>query len=231
MTEQRYSEKEVREILARAVEDRGSRALSAADGLTLSELKEVGAEVGIDGASLERAALAVRSKAPDRYVGLIGAPTSLEVNRKVPVNLDGDIMPDLVALIRRGMGRSGELVEVHGMVEWRAKGEAGERVISLASRNGSTMIQGSADLRNAVIASYTPVGIVSIIGAIIAFIAAADSGSAAGLVFALTIVPMVYLLVRTVLGRFIAGEERRLEEVVDELGHAILAAGPPEADH
>lgn len=228
MTEPRYSEKEVREILARAVEDRGSRALNSAEGLTLAELKEVGAEVGIDGASLERAALAVRNTAPNRYAGIIGAPTSLEVNRSVPIDLDPEIMPDLVAVIRRGMGRSGELAEVHGMVEWRATGEAGERVISLASRNGSTTIQGSADLRNAAIAGYTPVGIFSIIGAVITFISAANNGSALGLLLALTIVPLVYMIVRTVLGRFVSGEERRLEEVVDQIGQAILAAGPPE---
>lgn len=198
--------------------------------MTLAELKEVGAEVGIDGASLERAALAVRSTPPVRYGGLAGVPTSLAVTQSVPSTLDPHIMPDLVALIRQGMGRSGEIAEVHGMVEWRIKGDSGERVISLASRDGATTIQGTADLRPAVVSGYIPVGIVSVVAAIISFIVAADSGSPAGILFSLIIVPLAYLLVRTILRRFVAGEQRRLETVIDDLGQAILASAPKDSE-
>ena len=48
MSERRYSEAEVREILERAIDSR-DRALPAGEqGLTLSEIKAIGAEVGID---------------------------------------------------------------------------------------------------------------------------------------------------------------------------------------
>jgi hypothetical protein len=80
--ERRYDHGEVEEILGRAVEERPSASLGAAkDGLTLSELQEVGREVGIPSARIEEAARTL-DHAPrvDRTLGL-----PLKVGRTVPL--------------------------------------------------------------------------------------------------------------------------------------------------
>jgi len=64
--ERKYSDEEVREILARATAEteEGAPARSSAHestGLTLRELKEVGAEVGIGAGEIERAAASLES--------------------------------------------------------------------------------------------------------------------------------------------------------------------------
>lgn len=230
MTERRYSEKEVREILARAAEDSGSRALQSPQGMTLAELKDIGVEVGIDPASVERAARSVGTDAPAHYGGLFGVPRALNRQRTVAVELDPEIMPELVAVIRNGMGRSGELAEVHGMVEWRASGDGGERVISMAGRGGTTTVQGTADLRTAVTLAYLPTGIIGTTAAIGAAVSASQTGNATGLFVGLGIVSLALLGVRALLRRYVRGEERRIETVVDELGRAILAAAPPDEE-
>lgn len=224
MTERRYSEQQVREILARAVEDRTSHALQSSKGMTLAELKDIGAEAGIDPSSVERAALAVDAAEPGRYSGLIGAPMSLSTHRSVAAPLDPELMPELVAMIRQGMGRSGELAEVHGMVEWRATGDGGERVITLSERAGTTSIQGTAELRTAATVAYLPAGIVTTMASIGAVISAADSGNPRGLIAAVVGVTLVYLVIRTIFGRYVAREEERMTAVVDDLGRAVLTS-------
>ncbi len=46
--ERRFTDREVHEILKKAVEKAPSRALATSEGMSLTELKAIGAEVGID---------------------------------------------------------------------------------------------------------------------------------------------------------------------------------------
>ena len=54
--ERKFTDREVREILKKAVERGPSGALAKSEGLSLTELKSIGEEVGIEPARLEDAA-------------------------------------------------------------------------------------------------------------------------------------------------------------------------------
>lgn len=85
MSERRFSEEEVTDILTRAVElqDSGAALPATRSGLTLTELKEIGREVGVAPEVIERAARKLDpGTAPTR--SLFGLP--LGVGRTVELN-------------------------------------------------------------------------------------------------------------------------------------------------
>jgi hypothetical protein len=116
--ERRYSEDEVTEILERATSTDVSPARgpgSAADGLTLAELQDIGAEVGIPAERMAAAAAAVGTRAvPARKPKtLLGTPRS--VSRVVAIDrpLDEDEWNRLVADLRQTFEAVGQ-IHVHG---------------------------------------------------------------------------------------------------------------------
>jgi hypothetical protein len=228
MDERRFSDEEVREILKKAVEKRPSRSLVKAEGLSLAELKTIGGEVGIDPDRLEDAARAVVLRGENRPSGLLGAPTVLHFERKVSGDLDPEDTPNVLSLIRRTMGSQGEVDEIHGALEWSAKGDSGERCITLSSREGTTTITGSANLTNAAVLTYLPPGIVGVISAIVGLIETVESGSLVGVVFFLALVPVLFGVLRTILNKFVGSEAKKLEHTVEEL--ARLTEGSQEGE-
>jgi hypothetical protein len=121
--ERRYDEAEVQEILERAtavegpgaIEGSGAPALSpTSHGLTLSQLQEIGAEVGIPPERIADAAYAIGSRMPaPQPQTLLGAPRA--VARIVPISraLDEDEWTRLVVDLRETFGAQGR-IQVHG---------------------------------------------------------------------------------------------------------------------
>ncbi|MGD2120214.1 MAG: hypothetical protein PVJ76_00650 [Gemmatimonadota bacterium] len=222
-----FTDEEVREILKRAVEKAPSRALAKkSDGLSLADLKTIGEEVGIDPARLEDAARSVALGKRRQPNVLVGGPTVLNFQRRVDGEFDPKDTPDILGVIRKTMGVQGEVDEIHGSLEWRAEGDMGERYVTLSPREGTTTITGSANLSNAAVLTYLPTGIVGIIASMVGLIKFAQDGTLIGLLVALTVLPVLYTVLRTVYGKISGAESAKLQRVVDEL--ARLTAGGPD---
>lgn len=122
MTEdRRYREDEIEEIFERAAskEARGVPAPAHQAGLTLSELQDIGRQVGLEPARIAEAAGALDTRAeilPRRTVW--GVPISVgqivELER-APTDREWEL---LVAEIRRTFGARGQLTEAGGLREW-----------------------------------------------------------------------------------------------------------------
>jgi hypothetical protein len=117
MSERRYDDDEVAEILALATSDGDTSATAPAtrtEGLTLSELRAIAADVGIPAGRIEEAAHALerRAMAPASRK-MLGAPRS--VARTVPLErgLNDEDWDRLVADLRATFGAVGE-VTMHG---------------------------------------------------------------------------------------------------------------------
>lgn len=220
--DRKFSDREVREIIKKAVEQSSSKELVKAEGLSLDEIKAIGGEVGIDPERLEAAALAVmRGGTGGTKNKLFGGPIVLDFEEKVPAEFDPQDTPELLSLIRRIMGQQGEAEELHGSIEWSVKGDMGERYVTLAPRDGTTTIRGSANLSNAAILTYLPVGIVGTIGAVAGTITALKNGNPVGLIFTLGLLPALYAVMRAVLGEVSKSQARKLQRVVSELARKI----------
>ena len=134
--ERKFTDEEVREILKEAVKKAPSRALAKSEGLSLAELKSIGAEVGIDPSRLEDAARTItlrKSNQPNRF---LGGPTILNFERKVAGEFDPDDTPEILSVIRRSMGQQGEVEEIRGLVHHLIRGSGGGQLAGLLEKLG-----------------------------------------------------------------------------------------------
>ena len=215
--ERKFTDQEVREILKKAVERGPSGALVKSEGLSLAELKTIGEEVGIEPARLEDAARAVALGAGNRGSRILGGPTVLNFERKVEREFDPEDTHQVLSLIRRTMGQQGEVSEIHGALEWSAKGEMGERYVTLSPRDGTTAVHSSSNLSNAAILTYLPTGLIGFFASIAGLAKFAKSGSEVGLILFFAIIPILYPILRTIFSKISRSESAKLQQVVDEL--------------
>lgn len=215
--ETRFSDDEVQEILKRAV-TASSNKLVAGDGVSLTELKAIAAEVGIEAEQLESAALEVarEREAPSRR-DLLGTSRVLEAERTVAGDLDPDSFPELLTTIRRKLGPKGDANEIRGSLEWSSSSELAERHVMVASTDGNTTIHAASDLSNLAVVAYLPTGILGLLFSIIGFVAAANEANAVGMILSLLLIPALFTVIRAVVGRVAAREAIKLQHVVDEL--------------
>jgi len=215
--ERRFTDQEVREILKKAVERTPSQGLVRREGMSLAELKAIGEEVGIDPIRLEEAARAVILRSGHTSNRVLGAPTVLTFEQKVPGEFDPADTPEILAVIRRAMGYQGDVNEIHGSLEWTAKGDSGERYVTLSTRDGTTTILGSANLSNAAVLTFLPAGILGFISSLVGLIKFVQDGSSVGLVVCLAVIPILYPILRTIFGRLAGAESAKLQQVVRDL--------------
>lgn len=221
--DRRFTDQEIREILKLAVQRAPSRgrapsaSLVKSEGLSLAELKAIGEEVGIEPARLEDAARAVAARGIHRPAFILGAPTVVDFERRVDGEVDPEDTPEVLSLIRRTMGLQGDVSEVRGSLEWSAKGDSGERYITLSSRGGHTAIRGSANLSNAAILTYLPAGIIGLITSFVGLVKFVQDGSQLGLVLCLLVLPILYPILRAIFSKIVGWESARLQRAVDEL--------------
>jgi len=144
MTETRFNEEEVSLILRRALEDDGG----GSDGsLTLKQLKEIAAEVGIDPAGVEKAALAVEAnRAAGPRQG--GSRTSVRYDIEVDGEVGRDDYGDLLRAVRSATGRQGVVTEAFGGLEWKAQDAFGGRYVTIRSDNGRTRVEALGNFRD-----------------------------------------------------------------------------------
>jgi len=144
MTEQRFDDEQVSLILRRAMEGDAGRSDA---GLTLHQLKEIAAEVGIDPARVEAAALAVQAERT------VGERRGLRVSARYDVQVDGELPPEkraeVIRLIRSAMRRQGIVTdEVGGGIGWRARDAFGGRYVTIHSEEGRTRIEALGNFRD-----------------------------------------------------------------------------------
>ena len=115
----RYDEDEVAEILRRAAEaEEAAPRITGGSGLTLQQIQEVGGEVGISSARIERAALSLGLPDASSEVSFLGAPRS--VARTVPLDraLSDDEWMRLVVILRETFGARGTVESIGPLRTW-----------------------------------------------------------------------------------------------------------------
>lgn len=144
MTDTRFNDEEVSLILARALEADTGRS----DGLTLSQLKGIASEVGIDPAQIESAALAVQANRMAASHGRIGARTSTRYEVEVEGEVDREDYADLLRVIRGALGRQGIVTEEFGGLQWTARDVFGGRYVTVRSEKGRTRVEALGNFRD-----------------------------------------------------------------------------------
>lgn len=144
----RFSDDEVARILRTAAElqERSAVATRAGGGgaLSLEDLRQVAAEVGIEPRFVEMAADRLHHPVEGEESPLAGAPYAWTLHRTVPGEVREEDRDWIVRAIRGVLGQKGEVEDVYGRMEWSFDDGLGPIMVGLSSRDGVTEIDVSA---------------------------------------------------------------------------------------
>lgn len=120
----------------------------SSSGLSLEEIKTVGAEVGLDPSLIERAARLIPQGANEsRLERLIGGPLQHRRDVRVPAKLTAEKAAHLLSTVRA-------IVEVHGEgqsdasgMSWHSKGSAVQTYVTANAEKGGTRVRIRVDRR------------------------------------------------------------------------------------
>ena len=217
MSERRFTDEEVALILREAseVQEQG-RGTSAAGGLTLPQLKEIAAEVGLDPAHIEAAALRIERRRPAAPSPVLGTPATPEFTRDLPGELSQEDFAELVTTIRRVLGRRGITEAQLGALEWRAQDAVGGRYVSVLPRGGRTRIHVFANFRDALFSVFVGGGAAVLAGvAVILGATGVLDGLGPG------VIPLSALIAFPVVRAFWRVRYRKETEAMAELAEAL----------
>ena len=155
MTERRYDDREVALILKATAESGARRpGTASSDGLTLAELKDIAAEVGLDPSAVERAAGALDVRPTGRVAALFGGKVVSQYERIIDAQISEEDHQSLVLAIRRAMGRQGVVgTELDGL-EWKARDGVGGRYVSVHRQGDRTVVSVLGNFRDGAAALF-----------------------------------------------------------------------------
>lgn len=125
MSEHRYDDAEIAEILALATRHEGADPVGSPDsgpspaGLTLAELQSIGSEVGIAPDRIREAALALRRKSLVSPAALLGVPRGVERASPLPGPIEDGDWDRLVAELRSTFRAQGKVAVEGSLRSWR----------------------------------------------------------------------------------------------------------------
>lgn len=143
----RFADDEVRRILHNAAELQESSPSAHADsgrGLTLSELRQIAEEAGIDPRFVDIAANSEALPANEAEARWAGAPMNWHLTQSVDVSLEDADFERVLLAIRSVMREQGDLAEVFGRMEWSYNDGVGPVIVGVSSRDGTTEIDVTA---------------------------------------------------------------------------------------
>ena len=223
LDERRFSDREVREILEKAVKrtSSDSTSLTTGDGLSLTDLKAIGKEVGIAPERLEEAARSVSEVGANPPNRILGGPTVVHFDRKLTSEFDPEETPELLSLVRRSMGDKGEVDEIRNSVEWRSTSELVTRYVTVTRKNGGTTIEGSSNLSGAAVITFVPGSILGLMVTAIAATQASEANSMPATIALLFLLPVLFVILRTIYSKVSDNETRKLQATVDDVARWV----------
>lgn len=219
MTERRFTDRDVALILRRATELAEQQASSdvTARGLSLHELQEIAAEVGIEPEAITRAVAELEGRRGLKKGSLLGPALANRQIRTVPAELKREALGKLVRTVDRKVPAQGTIAEALGHVRWSAPGLFLSRQVSLEPSEGETLIRVeeryAARFRRIIHALPTFYGL--LFGWVIGLEGAGGIGPAA--IGAVVLGAGGWALARGIWGAISARSRKRTDALADEL--------------
>jgi hypothetical protein len=224
--ERHFSEREFAMILRRAMEmQQAAPRADAEKALSLTDIQQIAAEVGIDPRHVRAAAMEVSGGIDQRRFHLLGGPSSLEVAGTASREVTPAQWEDLVRVMRSTFGAVGKTGQLGSSLEWTQRNDGALALVSVMPRSGRTELSVSSHHGERMALYYVPAGVASVIvgvaaaslstmtGAPVAG-AAAIGGGAALTVLAAT---------RTLVASFVRRRREGMQHLLDRLRDLIEA--------
>jgi hypothetical protein len=142
----RFTDREVGLVLKRAaeLEERGDMPGVDGRGMSLQQLEEIGAEVGIAAASIREAAKQLALHRGSSDLAILGASPIHKALRAVPRVVDESEVADLIQVVDARFPAQGTVTEALGTVRWTSRLRHGSRQVAITPADGETRIQVSS---------------------------------------------------------------------------------------
>jgi len=145
MTERRFTDKEVALILRRAADlekKTTSTSLSSGRGLTLSDLREIAVEAGIDPELVSRAVTEMEGPRGLQSGSVLAGPGTVRREvRAISGELSREEMAELVRLVDQEVTDQGTVQEALGHVRWTSQGRVLSTQVSFEPGGGETLMR------------------------------------------------------------------------------------------
>jgi hypothetical protein len=132
----RFTGREMKLIFERAGE--ADVAAQGEQGYSLAEMQEIALQVGLNPIDVVKAASTIR--APETSNPILGAHTHFHASRTLRARLTEDSIASVAVGIREATGLHGELRNVPGGAEWRARAATGLFVVDFTAKGDGTRI-------------------------------------------------------------------------------------------
>ncbi|MGD2123243.1 MAG: hypothetical protein PVJ76_15935 [Gemmatimonadota bacterium] len=221
--ERRYSDEEFAAILRAAskipeVQPAIRAPLVPRNGLTLSEIQEIAAEVGIDPHRVSRAAALLPEEEPSAVLKLVGGSPRDRMDSTVAASIPTKEMGRIIEIARRAAGTPGATREVLGGLEWTGSTGTTGYGASVTPQGNRTQIQVWADHTEMMAGIYGVVGMgtLGIVAVTLGKLVFGESD--AGILAAvLSGIPPAFLFARTVWKRTAKRYRGRLHDLLEAM--------------
>lgn len=231
-----YNEHEISAVLKRAAELQRTEGPIDTSGLSLAELEQIAADVGIDPAFIKTAAMELDEGRPDEAFHFWGGPTSVELERIVEGEMSEAQWEEVVAEIRHVYEVAGETGQLGRTLQWVHRDQTGERAhVTLTPTGGQTRIRIFYRMTDWAVVSHVPVLSLGITLTILQYILL-SLGPVLETGLAIFIFAMLHMLARLAFGAIVRRQERkarklltRLEDLIAEPETALAPSTEPMA--
>jgi hypothetical protein len=224
-----YSEKEIGDLLKRATELQGAEGGTDKPGLSLDEVTQIAAEMGIDPGFLQAAAREHAAGTAPGGFELWGAPPVIELTREFAGTVTQERWEEIVEDTRRAFGAAGNVTQRGAVYEWKAGAERDgyQARLTLSTKDGKTKAHLVSNRRAEAGVLFVSLGVLV---ALLTFLTFTIAGLG---VFSSFGVAAASLLVFWVMARFAfrsySGKKRRTFEALLDRAEARLAEAEPAA--
>jgi len=210
MTEPRYTEQQLSDILRDAAE----RSTTDLPPYTLSDIQRIAAQADIAPEHVARAAAALPETTADRSSRLLGAASATHCVRRLDRLAPTAEIMDALTIARQRLGHTGATRDLGGGLEWRYDSGYSSALVSIAPDAGGTVVrvEGRADGRQFVL--YFGAVATAVLAGFVATTATTPTFSA--LTAAVALVPTM-AAARFWWNRTASAAARRLSALADEL--------------
>ena len=136
----RFTDREVAMVLRKASEIEEKQGTTVGSGLSLADLEEIAAEVGISGQAITEAVASLDQKGKPGGV-LTALPLSNHLVRVVDGELGEEALAGLIRVVDEEVDQAGTVSQALGSVRWTGSDRLRSTVVSVTPKRGETEIQ------------------------------------------------------------------------------------------
>ena len=142
MSDRRFTDREVALVLRRAAElDKASPGGGTGRGLSVADLQEIAAEVGIEPSLVTRAVEEMESRGSLEPLALLGPPAVRREIHAVPAELTREQLKELIRIMDRDIPAQGTVTEALDSVRWTSSNWTKGILVAVELAKGETILR------------------------------------------------------------------------------------------